>query len=46
LDQLGQRELLGGQQCPPVLSRPFLDSLDVAPHVLAACDGQRHASTM
>ena len=45
-DQLGQRELLGGQQRLPVLRRPFLDSLDVTAHVLAACDGQRHVGAM
>ena len=39
LDQLGQRELLGGQQPPPVLRRPFLDSLDVTTHAVAACHG-------
>jgi len=43
LDQVGQRELLGGQQRLPVLRRPFLDSLDVAPDAVAACHGQRHA---
>ena len=45
-DQLGQRELLGGQQRLPVLRRPFLDSLDVTAHALAACHGQRHAGTV